>query len=268
MTPSIIGRKSECTVLARLLHSKQPELLAIYGRRRVGKTYLIRNYYADNLAFYATGQAGATIRQQLDNFREQLSVHFPDKKFSTPENWQEAFHLLRSAIQEKKEISKKVLFFDELPWLDTHKSGFLPAFGYFWNVFASQLPDLLVVICGSAASWIIRKVVNNKGGLHNRITQRIRLLPFTLSETESYLRARKINLNRYQLLQLYMVIGGVPHYLNAVERGKSVQQNIADSCFSKDGLDRKSTRLNPVTNAHLVCRLLLEKKTLTNQNRE
>src|SRR3546814_16813330 len=107
MTPSIIGRKSECTVLARLLHSKQPELLAIYGRRRVGKTYLIRNYYADNLAFYATGQAGATIRQQLDNFREQLCVHFPDKKFSTPENWKEAINQLSLAIWEKKKKNKK-----------------------------------------------------------------------------------------------------------------------------------------------------------------
>lgn len=135
-----------------------------------------------------------------------------------------------------KTTDRKVLFFDELPWLDTHKSGFLPAFGYFWNAFASQRTDLLIVICGSAASWIIKKVVNNKGGLHNRITQRIRLLPFTLRETEHYLQARKISLSRYQLLQLYMTIGGVPHYLNAIERGKSVPQNIANICFSKDGL--------------------------------
>lgn len=236
MTAAIIGRKEECATLQRLLVSKQPELLAIYGRRRVGKTYLVRNYYSRNLTFYCTGQAGGTLRQQLNNFREQLTLHFKDQSFQTPINWQEAFSLLRAALDSKKGHEKKVLFFDELPWFDTHKSGFLSAFDYFWNAYVTQRNDLLVVICGSAASWIIRKVVNNKRGLHNRITQRIRLLPFTLQETELYLQARNIHLSRYQLLQLYMTIGGVPHYLNAVKRGKSIQQNIAEICFSKDGV--------------------------------
>ncbi|WP_188507867.1 AAA family ATPase [Parapedobacter pyrenivorans] len=232
----IIGRVEEQEILTRLLKSDRADLLAIYGRRRVGKTFLITHYYAQNLRFYCSGQLEGNLQVQLYNFKEQLEAHFPNEALHLPKNWQEAFSLLRKCLDGLQGPDKKVLFFDELPWLDTHRSGFLSAFGYFWNVYASQRRDLLVVICGSAASWMIRKVVNNKGGLHNRITQRIRLMPFSLHETEAYLRAKNIHFNRYQLLQLYMTIGGIPHYLNAVQRGLSVQQVIEQNCFQKDGV--------------------------------
>ena len=236
MTTSIIGRDAEIKILQRLLHSGEPELLAIYGRRRVGKTFLIKTYYKEHLAFSCSGQYNGKTREQLTNFIQQLNVYFPqNKELLHAETWQFAFNRLRSCLESSRASKKKVIFFDELPWLDSHKSSFLSSFSYFWNEFASQRNDLLVVICGSAASWIIDKVVNNKGGLHNRITQRIRLLPFTLQETETYLQYRNIRLERYHLLQLYMVMGGVPAYLNAVERGKSVAQNIETICFSKDG---------------------------------
>jgi AAA+ ATPase superfamily predicted ATPase len=236
MATSIIGREAEIKILQRLLHSEEPELLAIYGRRRVGKTFLIKTYYKEYLAFSCSGQYNGKTREQLTNFIEQLNVYFPqNKELLHAETWQFAFKRLRSSLESIRGSKKKVIFFDELPWLESHKSGFLSSFSYFWNEFASQRNDLLVVICGSAASWIIDKVVNNKGGLHNRITQRIRLLPFTLQETEIYLKHRNIRLERYQLLQLYMMMGGVPAYLNSVERGKSVAQNIEAICFSKDG---------------------------------
>lgn len=128
------------------------------------------------------------------------------------------------------------MFFDEFPWLDNHRSGFLAAFSYWWNMYGSKRNDLVVIICGSAASWMINRVVNNKGGLHNRITQRIQLMPFTLAETEIYLQANRVKLTRYQILQLYMTIGGIPHYLNAVKPGMSVEQVINAACFNKDGL--------------------------------
>jgi predicted AAA+ superfamily ATPase len=236
MATTIIGREAEIKILERLLHSGEPELLAIYGRRRVGKTFLIKTYYKEHLTFSCSGQYNGKTREQLTNFIEQLNVYFPkNKELLHADTWQYAFNRLRSSLENMPESKKKVIFFDELPWLDSHKSGFLSSFSYFWNEFASQRKDLLIVICGSAASWIIDKVVNNKGGLHNRITQRIRLLPFTLQETEIYLQHRNIRLERYQLLQLYMMMGGVPAYLNAVERGKSVAQNIETICFSKDG---------------------------------
>jgi len=237
MNLPIIGREEETAILERLKKSNFPELLAIYGRRRVGKTYLIKTYYASNIKFECSGQTNASKEEQLVNFVRRLNKSFPSGEFLvTPRSWQEAFWQLQECLENLKGTDKKVLFFDELPWLDSHKSGFLSAFGYFWNTYASQRSDLLVVICGSAASWMIKKVVNNKGGLHNRITQRIRLLPFTLKETEEYLKYRNITIDHYQLLQLYMVLGGVPHYLNAVERGRSAQQNIEKICFAKDGL--------------------------------
>jgi AAA+ ATPase superfamily predicted ATPase len=237
MTTSIIGREEEIEIIDKLLNSAQSELLALYGRRRVGKTFLIKTYCKEHLAFSCSGQYLGKTPEQLINFTTQLNTYFPGKKIKeTPANWQEAFTLLKDRINSIKHRRKKVIFFDELPWLDSHKSGFLSSFSYFWNMYVEERNDLLVVICGSAASWIIEKVVNNKGGLHNRITQRIRLLPFTLQETERYLQHRSIRLERYQLLQLYMAMGGIPLYLNAVERGKTAAQNIEKICFSKDGL--------------------------------
>ena len=237
MHSPIVGREDEMKILERLLRSREPELLAIYGRRRVGKTFLVKSYYQEHIIFTCTGQYNGKTQQQLKNFAEQLNLFFPGQKtMLAPASWQDAFSLLRECLDSLKGDKKKVIFFDELPWLDNHKSGFLSAFGYFWNVHIAQRGDILVVICGSAASWIIDKVVNNKGGLHNRITQRIRLLPFNLKETAKYLQQRNINLEPYQILQLYMVMGGVPAYLKAVQRGLSAEQNIENCCFSKDGV--------------------------------
>ncbi|MFI5124796.1 MAG: ATP-binding protein [Chitinophagales bacterium] len=237
MNREIIGRENETQILGKLLQSRRAELLAIYGRRRVGKTYLIKTYYKEHLAFSCSGQYNGKTREQLINFTEQLNAYFPgQKRMLAAATWQEAFGFLRAGIDSIGHGRKKVIFFDELPWLDSHKSGFVSSFSYFWNAYAEERNDLLFVICGSAASWIIDKIVNNKGGLHNRITQRIRLLPFTLLETEQYLAHKNIKLERYQLLQLYMVMGGVPAYLDAIERGKSAAQNIEKMCFSKDGV--------------------------------
>ncbi|MDN3656167.1 ATP-binding protein [Ferruginibacter paludis] len=233
----ITGRENELQILENLLHAKEAELLAIYGRRRVGKTFLIKNFYGPQMIFSCTGLLNGTTKAQLFNFSRQLESWFPDKKIAfAPATWQEAFLQLKDCIVSVKHNNKKVIFFDELPWLESHKSNFLSFFGYFWNNFAVSRPDIIVVICGSAASWIIDKVVNNKGGLHNRITQRIRLLPFTLKETQAYLQHRNIHLEHYQLLQLYMVMGGIPAYLNGIQRGKSAAQNIETICFSKDGV--------------------------------
>jgi uncharacterized protein len=237
MQTIIIGREDEREIMGKLLKSTAPELLAMYGRRRVGKTFLIKHFYAPNMIFLFSGQLKGTKDDQLHNFAEQLNKWFPaEKSWRKPKGWPQAFTQLQACVEKTRGNKKKVLFFDELPWLDNHKSGFLSAFDYFWNNFASTRNDLLVTVCGSAASWIIDKIINNKGGLHNRVTQRIRLLPFTLQETKAYLAHKKIMYSHYQMLQLYMVFGGVPHYLNAVERSKSVQQNIEQLCFTKDGL--------------------------------
>jgi len=235
----IIGRSEEIAIFNNLLNSQKPELIAIYGRRRVGKTYLIRTFFKDHICFEFTGTIDTDAPKQLYNFAQVLGQYI-GKGFvpTTPDHWQEAFVLLTQYLERKRSKKKKVIFFDELPWLDTMHSGFLAAFDYFWNSWCTKRNDIIVIICGSAASWMINKVIHHKGGLHNRISKEIKLLPFTLAETQAFFNAKKIKLDQYQIAQLYMAMGGVPLYLEAVEAGKSAMQNIDRICFSNKGLLR------------------------------
>lgn len=233
----LIGRKEEIQLLEESLKAKGAGLIAVYGRRRVGKTFLIHTYFQSRLAFELTGMYGASLKEQLQQFSKALQRATGSAlSLKSPENWVEAFHALEQYLERKNKAKKWVVFLDEFPWLDGRKSGFLSAFEHFWNTWASRQSNLLVVICGSAASWMIRNIVNNKGGLHNRITQKIRLLPFTLSETEAYLKSLGCKLDRYQVLQIYMAFGGIPQYLKNVGKGSSAAQVIQKNCFTKDGL--------------------------------
>lgn len=233
----VIGREEEKKLLEELLYSGEAELIAIYGRRRVGKTYLIRNFYQKYLAFEFTGVHEASLRNQLQNFslalQQAMNSPIPP---APPGNWIQAFQFLISFLQTKIDKEPVVLLFDELPWIHTPKSGFLPAFGLWWNSWASRQRLLKVVICGSAASWMIKNVINDRGGLHNRVSRKIRLLPFTLGEAASFLQHRGIRLDAYQQLQLYMAVGGIPQYLKQVSKGESAVQAIDKICFGKTGM--------------------------------
>ncbi len=232
----IAGRKHEIALMKKALKSEEAGLLAMYGRRRIGKTYLIEKVYSENIVFELIGLHGASLRQQLTSFSITLSAKTKTQNLKIPENWLKAFDLLKTYLNEQPKDKKQVVFFDEFPWLDTRRSGFLPAFEHFWNSWASRQPHLLVVICGSAASWMLKKVVHNKGGLHNRLTHSIRLLPFTLAETLDFLHLRNIKLSLFEITQLYMCMGGVPHYLKEVEEGMSAAQIINKLAFTKDGM--------------------------------
>ncbi len=233
---TFIGRTEETKTLLNALDTKDAEMIAVIGRRRVGKTFFIQSVYQKHIQFEMTGSQDTPVKEQLENFADQLLKYSKSKiATATPKNWPAAFRQLTSFLETKKTKQKKVLFFDELPWLASHKSRFLSAFGYFWNTWASR-QNIVVVICGSAASWMIEKVVNNKGGLHNRITRLISLSPFTLAETKKFLVSRKVSLSSYQTIQLYMAMGGIPHYLKEIEPGKSAAQNIDKTCFTKNGL--------------------------------
>lgn len=239
MSKKLLGRKEEQKILRKALVSDEAEMISIIGRRRVGKTYLIRTIYKDNIVFEISGLQNATGTEQLRNFANQLKKYSGSKlNIATPKDWLDAFFLLIDFLEQvDQKTQKPVVFLDEVPWLATHKSGFLKGLSYFWNSWAVQ-QNIVVVICGSAASWMIQKVLRNKGGLHNRVTKRIRLHPFTLAETETYLAAKGIRFERYQLLQIYMVMGGIPHYLKELEGGKSAAQNIDKICFGESGLLR------------------------------
>ena len=232
----LIGRKREQDLLARVLASDEAELVALYGRRRVGKTFLIREYYKRWLAFEFSGKLDANLKEQLANFSAKLDKS-TGSTFATnpPKTWFEAFERLKIYLNPLISKKKVVVFFDEFPWIDTPKSNFLSAFDYFWNDWASKKGNLKIVICGSTASWMIKKIIQNKGGLHNRVTQKICLMPFSLGETDRFLKNRNIRLDPYQIVQLYMAFGGIPHYLKEIQRGQSTAQIINELCFNKTG---------------------------------
>lgn len=234
---SLSGRKVERSVLERLAASEKSEFLALYGRRRVGKTFLVRRFFQDKTVIYfeVVGRFGGTLDDHLRIFSESLARTFHEgAALKPPDDWHEAFRMLVSAIESRRTKRKFVLFFDEVPWMATHRSGFLQELEHFWNAWVSQRDDVILVVCGSAASWMLRKIVNAKGGLHDRLTQTIRLLPFTLSEVRDFFAHRRLSLTTSDLVELYMVFGGVPHYLDHVERGLSVAQIVDRACLQKD----------------------------------
>ncbi|MFN0214545.1 MAG: AAA family ATPase [Saprospiraceae bacterium] len=232
---NIIGRKEEATLLNALFQSPKSEFVAVYGRRRVGKTFLIRTVFEDHFHFQLTGQARSNLKQQLLNFQDTLQSFDPGEGNKPPKSWFEAFGKLRRFL-ESRPPGKKVVFLDELPWLDTPQSGFVSALEHFWNSWASARRDILLIVCGSAAAWILKKLINDRGGLHNRLTERIILRPFTLQETEAFLRSKGATYDRYQLIELYMTMGGIPFYLENVRVNRSVAQNVDRMCFSPGGL--------------------------------
>jgi uncharacterized protein len=234
----LISRQTEIRLLNTLLNSSNPEFVAVYGRRRVGKTFLIRQTLAHRFAFQMTGIANVSVRQQLSNFWSAFMQYSPTGTNSPPTDWFVAFAWLRDLLTQQPDNEPLVVFLDELPWLDTPRSGFVAALEHFWNSYGATNPRLKLIVCGSAASWMIQKLINNRGGLHNRITKRIHLLPFSLAEVETYFRAGGILLDRYQIIQLYAVMGGIPFYLSQVERGLSAAQVIDNLCFSDSGLLR------------------------------
>jgi uncharacterized protein len=235
-----IGREAEKRVLKEALDSSEAELVAVFGRRRVGKTFLIRHAYRTEMTFEFTGMKDSSASIQLERFRLTVAKTFTlEQPPAKLKSWFQAFDLLTSALEQLSPKHKKVVFLDEFPWLDTPRSGFLAAFDHFWNSWGTKQDKLVVVICGSAAAWMIQNLVRNKGGLHNRLTRRIRLMPFNLKETEQFLHSMRLSLKRYQVLQLYMMIGGIPHYLKELRRGESVDQNIDRLFFAQDGLLRE-----------------------------
>ena len=220
----MIGRKKERERLRKALLSEESEFIAIYGRRRVGKTYLVRETFGEEFAFQHTGLANTPLRRQLQAFRSSLKTCGLAKCPALPD-WLTAFEQLKTLLIGKPS-GKKVVFIDELPWMDTPRSGFVSALEHFWNGWAAWQKDIVFIICGSATSWIIDNVLKSRGGLHNRVTQEILLSPFTLKECEEYATANGLAYTRRQIIECYMVLGGIPFYWKYLERGLSPAQNI------------------------------------------
>ena len=229
----LIGREKEKRILQNALNEELSQFIAVYGRRRVGKTFLIREAYNYTFHFQFTGAANTNARKQLARFRMALKEHgLTDVPNIT--NWMDAFSELKRFISLQPE-GKKVIFLDELPWMDAPRSGFLAELESFWNGWASARKDIVFVVCGSSTAWMVKKIIKNKGGLHNRLTHRIALKPFTLHWCEQMMKSRGIALTRKQLLEAYMIFGGVPYYWSLINKGASLSQEIDRLIFSEDG---------------------------------
>jgi uncharacterized protein len=231
----ILGRDKEIKEFERAIESNSSEFIAITGRRRIGKTYLVNEYFKNEICFYLTGIQNESTIVQLEAFTNELKKR-TKRKVAVPDNWLEAMHLLRNYVETIKSKKKKVIFFDELPWMDTQRSNFLQIFAHFWNSWAGWTKDIILIIAGSSTSWMVNKVYGDRGGLHNRVTKRIWLEPFKLSETETFLRHKKINLSRYDTTLLYMALGGIPFYLNEINKGESAAQSIQRLFFTDGGI--------------------------------
>lgn len=236
---TIIGRKSEIEELERLYNSDRSEFVAVYGRRRVGKTFLIKQALKDRITFQHTGvspvdQEGEKNRMktQLESFYYSLLNHGLEG-IQMPKSWMEAFYLLEQLLMQIDDGSRQVVFLDELPWLDTPRSGFLPAFESFWNGWCSGRDNIMLVVCGSATSWILRNLTRSKGGLYGRLTDEIKLSPFTLKECEDYFTHEEIELSRYDIAQAYMVFGGIPYYFSYFRKGLSFEKNVDKILFDR-----------------------------------
>lgn len=231
----IIGREKEIATLQGLLGSDESQFVAVYGRRRVGKTFLIREAYNYDFVFQHTGIYGATRKQQLSDFRESL-YNAGMGKCAMPKTWSDAFHLLWDFLKVMPvDGKKKVIFIDELPWMDTPKSNFVRSLDHFWNAWATTRKDIILVICGSATSWIIDNVIMNYGGLHNRLTCKVHLQPFCLRECKQYCESKNLGYKDIQILEAYMALGGIPYYWSFLKKGQSVAQNFDRMFFQMGG---------------------------------
>lgn len=234
MKNRIIARTNEIATLERKYRSDKSEFVLVYGRRRIGKTFLVNCVFADRFTFAYVGARKQNQTRQLQRFAEQLKVYSGSLYAPTLSNWEDAFRELRNLIDQRPKNERKVIFIDEMPWIDTPRSSFVDALEYFWNGWATQRNDILFIACGSATSWMVNKLVKNQGGLHNRVTEQIYLRPFRLGECEQYLHANACHWDRYTILQCYMAMGGIPYYMTLLNPTQSLAQNIDRLFFSKN----------------------------------
>ena len=235
----MLGRERERDILRRCIESDSPEFLVVYGRRRVGKTYLIKEFFHERFSFYATGMDGGKTRDQLKAFNASL-IEYGCTEKNIPKDWFEAFLRLKNLLKQSNVYTdrvgkKKIVFLDELPWMSTARSDFKGAIDYFWNSFGSSQKDLLLIVCGSATSWIIDNILDDKGGFYNRITRQIHLMPFTLGECEAFLKERRHILKRSQIIETYLYFGGIPYYLRLLDERLSPAQNVYELIIKEEG---------------------------------
>ena len=258
--------------LKDVLNSDRSEFVAVYGRRRVGKTFMIRQAADNKFAFYYTAANNASKKEQLANFAFVMRNYFSDIQLPEFQNWYEALHTLGQCIDSLPKKKNKIIFFDEMPWADSPKSGFLTAFENFWNVRCAFRNDIKVVVCGSATSWILNKIIHNIGGLYGRLTHVFKIEPFNLWETQQYFKAYGYRFSQMQIAEIYMILGGIPYYFSLFDKSQSIALNIDRLFFSQNAPLRKEFEVlyaslyrNPSIHIEVINLLSKKGKGLTRQ---
>ena len=235
----IIGRNKEIAELHEIYNRNQAQFVVIYGRRRVGKTFLVNEAFKDRITFHHAGLSPIGDHGKRNLMKEQLQQFYFSLQIQgmppshCPKSWFEAFFMLEKLLQQKDDGTRQVVFLDELPWMDTPRSNFISAFEGFWNSWACSRDNLMLVVCGSATSWILDKLINNHGGLYGRVTREIKLTPFSLADCKAFYEDRGISMSDYDIVQSYMIFGGIPYYMDYFEPGLSLPQNIDKLFFSQ-----------------------------------
>ena len=235
----LIGRKAELKTLNSLIESKKPEFVVLYGRRRVGKTFLVKQFFGERFSFYSTGVISGSRKDKLAAFHSSLKRYGCNEK-KPPKDWFEAFERLRDLLEKpycyrEGDNHKRIVFLDELPWMDSRRSDFKAAFDFFWNTYGSTQSDLVLLVCGSATSWIINNIVKDAGGFYNRLTNQIHLMPFHLKECKAFCLKKGLGFKDEQILRGYMAFGGIPYYWDLFDKSMSLDQNIQNLCFEETG---------------------------------
>jgi len=202
----------------------------------------MKEYFQNHFFFYHTGVEPDRQLEQLDAFcvsLEAQNIALPNQR-----DWLHAFLELRRKIEASEASEKKVIFLDEISWIDSNNDGFMSSLEFFWNSFASSRTDILLVVCSSATTWIIEHLLLNTGGFFNRNTDLMYLSPFTLGECEKYFLERGAAFSRKNVLDTYMVFGGIPYYLNYLDISRGLAENIDKTCFAENApLTLEYTRL-------------------------
>jgi len=232
----IIGREKEMAELRRCLESERSEFVIVYGRRRVGKTFLVDYFFQGKYDFSFVGGHNLTKGKQLRNFAKSLTKIAGLDSQPVFKTWENAFDSLECYLESLPAERKKIVFIDEMPWIDTPQSEFVEALESFWNGWGTRRNDIVFIASGSASSWMMDKLVDNPGGLHGRITNNIYVRPFTLYETKLYLESIGLFWDEYHVLQLYMILGGIPFYLSLLNPSETFTQNIDRLFFYQNGM--------------------------------
>lgn len=230
-TTMLIGRKKEIEILKNAQKDDFSHFIAIYGRRRIGKTYLVREAFDNRITFQHAGLSRGSLSDQIFAFEASIK-NAGGTTSKKVKNYLEAFEDLKSLIVNSTE-TKKVIFIDELSWMDTQNGDLMVALEHFWNGWASARKDIVLIVCASATSWMLNKVIHNKGGLYNRLTEQIGLESFTLKECEEYVQAHGLVFTKEQIMQYYMIFGGIPYYWTFLQKGLSLAQNVDRILFEK-----------------------------------